>query len=456
MKTRKHLLPRFVLSLFASILILALTQSAQVQQGSANVATTSKPGLHVTTFDTLSGRVTVNLPDDIAAGDTISGTVMVEPNGRTQAEVQEDQSELNGMVIEWSIADGDKKSPNPVQVLGKLDISTFGVYPFHLEFPGGGSKEKPVNSQLKTKLTGKDGTQLFDDLFIWGSFEFSKPNLQLPVIGQQGRPVEIQGPFDGSFENTRLTLGGEEVALLAESPRKAIFRSPIDTTGPVEIVVREGKTETKGEYRNVKVKLSAPKTNLIKGESTTLKIEISGLEGIKEPVPLHLVKGGVVTMQGGDVQTISIKPAEVLGNGTFSTTRTITGEESGAWNATVTVVIFDVCLQDDNNGNLLIFSSGTGDYVFCQNSHLGSENPKTIGTPSSDFRGGVMVQAGDSLDITRTGALASADYDYAGGHMHWEVDNYTHTGSATVQTTKPKQTFTITDRDTRNNTCTCK
>ncbi len=34
-------------------------------------------GLYTTKFDTLEGTVTVNLPDDLAAGDTISGTVRV-------------------------------------------------------------------------------------------------------------------------------------------------------------------------------------------------------------------------------------------------------------------------------------------------------------------------------------------------------------------------------------------
>ena len=36
-------------------------------------------GLTTTTFDTLEGTVSVNLPDDVAAGDTISGTVTTEP-----------------------------------------------------------------------------------------------------------------------------------------------------------------------------------------------------------------------------------------------------------------------------------------------------------------------------------------------------------------------------------------
>lgn len=457
MRTRKHLLVQFVvLSLFVSVLILALAPAAYVQQDSGKVSTTNKPGLHVTTFDTLSGRVIVNLPDDMAAGDTISGTVMVEPKGRAEAEVQDDQAELSGTVIEWSVDDGETKTSRPAQVLGKLDISAFGVYPFSLEIPSGGDKLKPVNSKLKTKLTSKGGTPLFDDLSIWGTFQFSKPNLQLPVIGQQGRPVEIQGPFDGRLENTTLKMEDEEVLVLAESPRKLVFRSPTDVTGPVQLTLKEGSTEIKGTYRNIGVRLSAPKTNLLKGESTTVTVKLVGLQGIKDDVPLHLENAAptVVTMAGGDLQTVRATPATVQPDGSFTTTRSISGKQAGAYSVTATVVIFNVCLQDDNNGNQFLFSSFTGDYVFCQmDPKPGSSNPLLRTDGVMDFRGGVLVAAAD-LDL-QNGSIHPL-FDFTGGGIHILQNGSTQAGSVTIQAAFGKPPFTITDRDTRNNTCTCK
>ena len=57
-------------------------------------------GLSTTTFDTLEGTVTVNLPDDLAAGDTISGSVIAEPKGKTGDEQAKNQDELSGYVVE--------------------------------------------------------------------------------------------------------------------------------------------------------------------------------------------------------------------------------------------------------------------------------------------------------------------------------------------------------------------
>jgi hypothetical protein len=144
---------------------------------------------------------------------------------------------------------------------------------------------------------------------------------RLPTIGQQGRPLEIVGPFDGNISNTKLNWtavssvtkdfekSSENVSggfgliglPLAESPRKCIFESPRTVTGPIQIILKEDNVETKTEYRNVGVQLSAPNTSLTKGERTTLTIKVEGLQGIKQDVPLQLVKVGVVSMEGGDV-----------------------------------------------------------------------------------------------------------------------------------------------------------
>jgi hypothetical protein len=191
-------------------------------------------------------------------------------------------------------------------------------------------------------------------------------------------------------------------------------------------------------------------------------------------------------MQGGDVQTMSIKPTEVQSNGTFTTTRSVTGVQTGVWNATATVVVFDFCLQDDNNGSLLIFSSTTGDYIFCQGPGTGAgANPISLSTLNfmgTDFTGGVRVSAADvneggvspanpvnidpGASITRNGGITVADFNYKIGYVHVQIDDYSHTGNASgyvyQQVTIPgnaspkKINFTITDRDTRNNTCACK
>ena len=461
----------------------AITGQAQLTELSPQtqqiVQTKTAGGLQVTTFDISYGRVVVNLPNDIMAGDTISGTVVTEPKGNTPEEKTKNKAVLDGVVLDL----GGTKLP-----ANKPSFTWLPPAPL----PSG----EPVRYQLRiVEILGRQTP--YDAMTNGGAVitPYPKvtqprvitpdpkitPSFIIPHLGQTGRPIVITGPFDGNSSNTKIDsqppTGGDRNGLniLAESPRQVVVNTPPNITGPMQIRVNDNGAETTGNFRNIGVNLSAPKTSLRKGESTTLKIEVSGLQGITEPVPLHLVKGGVVTMQGGDVQSMTIKPAEVQSNGTFTTTRTITGVQTGVWNATATVVVFDTCLQDDNSGDLVVYSSVTGDFIFCQGRrNLAGANPTSLSTLNfggTDFTGGVRVAAGDVNDsggsgaglvsigpgasMYKNGAVTVADFNYKPGYIHVQIDPFNHTGNAIVQTTKPKQEFTITDRDTRNNTCTC-
>lgn len=59
-----------------------------------------QPGLQSAVFETPSGTIKVNLPDDMSASDTLSGTVVVEPKGSTPEEIAQNADELNGYVVE--------------------------------------------------------------------------------------------------------------------------------------------------------------------------------------------------------------------------------------------------------------------------------------------------------------------------------------------------------------------
>jgi hypothetical protein len=484
----------------------ANNQNARVETGG---------GLQTVTFDTPPGLIRLYLPDDMRAGDTISGTVVAEPKGQTPEERTRNLTELNGYVIELETPKKPDGTSNPkvkAEVTAPIPQLRVTLPPSGTLAPSLTNVSSANSSGLGITLTNTSGsftiggTTTVPIEIISLSLVSVEPLKvpQLPSIGQQGRPIEIIGPFQVTqpstlmygppratvedFEkNTENVSGGFGlIQPLAESPRKIVFKAPTNVIGPIELYLKEGNKVTKGTYRNVGVNLTAPKTSLLKGESTELRVEVTGLQGITEPVPLHLTKGGVVTMQGGDVQTMSIKPAEVQSNGTFTTMRTVTGVQTGVWNATATIVVFDFCLQDDNNGNSLTFSSTTGDYIFCQGrSTVAGANPISLSTLNflgTDFGGGVKVSASDVNDsggnangpvsigpgasVTKNGAITVADFNYRVGSIHVQIDGYSHTGSASgyvyqqiavPSNASPKKiNFTITDRDTRNNTCACK
>ena len=464
---------------------------------------TTANGLQTIKFASDNGDVIVYLPDDMRAGDTISGTVVAEPKGQTEEERKKNMSVLSGYVIDIAppkalemttrVRSNSSGTPAPEEILDfkvqtAINPITFKLPPTITPNPTLTTVSSSHSGWLGITLTNTSGslnvgpTQTVPIEMVSLSLQSVVPiTVQLTTIGQQGKPIEIirsggnsQSPtlnwtkarstvqdFEKNTENVSGGFGLIGGNSIASSPRKAVFVCPTNVTGPVEITLKEGEKETKGTFRNVGVNLSAPKTNLLKGESTTLTVNVSGLQGITQSVPLHLVKDGVVSMQGGDAQTMSIKPAEVQ-NGTFTTTRTITGVQAGVWSATATVVVFDVCLQDDRNGNQLQFSSTTGDYTFCagRSSRAGA-NPfslTTIGSGNDSAQGGGNL-SDPHLDtghyLYKQGSIVAANFNYEFLSFHMKLDSYTHTGTATIQTTNPKRKFTITDRDTRNNTCLC-
>ena len=443
----------------------AKTRKSYAEPDDAGVPASIKSanGLTVINFNTSAGRIVINLPDDMMAGDTISGTVFTEPKGKTPEEKAKNQDYLNGYVIELERTRVPANQPRFTWT-PPLPMPNAPVR-YQLKIvevlPGPNPSDQPIASVV-----------IFPPVPIHPSGAIithgdspTTPRFNIPSLGQTGRPVTITGPFDGDSSNTSLRLGGQDLLILAESRNQTVGQTPTNVVGATEIQVKEGKTETTNPFRNLKVELTAPKTSLLKGESTELHVEVNGLEGLTQPVPLQLTKGGVVNMEGGDVQTMSIKPSNVQ-NGTFTTTRTITGVQAGGWSATATVVVFDVCLQDDNNGNSLLFSRETGDYVVCI---LTGSTPMSLTTIDS----GTNNLRVNNLGVKKPGVndLPQPEYDLSTGRIYinsnpsffptqprvqLELNPFTHTGTAIIETPKPKQKFTITDRDTRNNTCACR
>ncbi len=273
-------------------------------------------GLNTTTFTTPQGRITVNLTDDLAAGDTLSGTVTAEPEGKTEAERAQNQGELSGYVIEM-----EKQQTRATSKTLKWTIP-----------------EVVAVGTTALILKDKKGKEVARaPIPVLPESEEAVGEFRIPEIGQQGRPVEVLGSFDGDFSTTNLSVGGEELEKLAESPRKVVARNNSNKTGPTQLAVQEQGRTAHGEFRSLGIRLSAPKLDLLKGEQTTLTITVLGLEGIEKSVPLVLENrsSSVISMGGGNLQRISISPSQVQGD-TYTTERPLTGIRRGAFTIVAT------------------------------------------------------------------------------------------------------------------------
>ena len=96
---------------------------------------------------------------------------------------------------------------------------------------------------------------------------------------------------------------------------------------------------------------------------------------------------------------------------------------------------FDICIQDDGSGNKLQFNSLTGDYEFTNCAGL------TLGGKGS---------------VTRTGSTITLQHNASDRRVLAKIDSAVNRANATIQILSQGRTFSIMDRDARNNTCACR
>lgn len=95
---------------------------------------------------------------------------------------------------------------------------------------------------------------------------------------------------------------------------------------------------------------------------------------------------------------------------------------------------FDICLQDESNGNLLRVNSTTGAYEF------------------TNCKG---VTIGGTGKVTRRGCLITLEVNGPDRRVLAKIETCMKIGTASVHLFSPGRTFTVLDRNTANNTCAC-
>lgn len=99
---------------FTSVFLFFCTTIGHAQE---KATTKTSNGLTTVTFETPNGPVTVNLPDNLHAGDIISGTVITEPKGKNEKQKAKNKNVLNGYVVEFA---DKKESPTKKKLKWKI------------------------------------------------------------------------------------------------------------------------------------------------------------------------------------------------------------------------------------------------------------------------------------------------------------------------------------------------
>ena len=260
----------------------------------------ASPDLHFVSYTLPQGKITLITPNDVLAGDTITGTVVAEPKGKNAAEKEKNEGILQGYVISAGEA---KAKPGQaltfaVPILGvKMILDCFDP------------KGKPVGSQ---------------PIPIQPRNPFIPQNYELPEFVQPGKPIVIEGDFNGDGLDTVLKVGGDMVPIIAESPRGAVALCPVDLTiGSQSFGLSEKGMKIEDKVRCVSIELYC-ETTLLRGQSTSVRVTVRGLEGYDEVAVLEIKNAtpNVVRMSHEGVP-IEMKMLELAPFGDSETARTL-------------------------------------------------------------------------------------------------------------------------------------
>jgi hypothetical protein len=328
------------MSMIFSVL-MALPLGAQVLKGSTPSPVTTAADL---VSDSFSGvvvdkqskavPVTAFRSADLAPGESFSGTIAADGV---------DQGELSGIVFEVV----EKSTTGHETVVTKTPVSS-GIYEgvVPVAAVAGGSvifsrlikDGKTVGDSTPTKVVEKPKTGTTGG---GGGGDSERKHVKFPEVMQAGRPATIHlHGGDGEMTGTKIAVNKKAVKELAEGPREAIFRAPMDETGPVTVsYTKDGVTES-GPSRIVAISMKAVSHELLTGVDEAVRTTVTGLAGIDKPLSLLMVNSTPnVELEGGNRQTITIAPSEIAEDGSYTYDRIIYAEHAGNFHLTDTLYV---------------------------------------------------------------------------------------------------------------------
>ncbi|MFN8289470.1 MAG: hypothetical protein U0U70_04390 [Chitinophagaceae bacterium] len=321
---RKNCLFHAVLSLF--LLVPASITWAQT--------TTSVKGLKIIDLNLPQGRIRLYLPEDTRPGDRISGSVQLEPAGTTEKQRQRSLDDL----LKRELKIGDPNDPN--QVAQSL-LKRYQSDPAAIQL-------EPVSLPFLTSVTvlnaGKTEFSLPLEMNKSAADQEPVPPVCLwPSHVLNASPFTIKGNFDGDLGNTRCTIGGQNAAVLAESPRQCFVMMPAAAKGLQDAQLndnRKGPCTTK--IAAVDMQVSAGKLNLKNGELTYVDVVITGLTGLQDKATLTVKNNstGVVTMSPSNIVMIELSP-DSIASGRFQQRFDIRSMKTGDFSVTVNLDLPD-------------------------------------------------------------------------------------------------------------------
>ena len=254
------------LVLLAAVLAAGLPSVARA--GAPTPTLTAASGLVHVAFELPGGQATAIFPDDIAVGETFSGTFEA-PAGFVL--VQGSQRAKAGRTFVWRVPVTGPEG----MLLVLRDRAGADVWQIALKPPNASARETAF---------------------------------RMPAMIQTGRPFPVHGPFDGRASTTRVNVGRRPAMVIAESVRRAILRAPADVVGVTSAAVRESGRKFTRDVRSLGLAVSPAEPEAGRVERA---ITIRGLSGVTRDVPIEMGQSAMY-----------VRHEEVSPEGVFLATRT--------------------------------------------------------------------------------------------------------------------------------------
>jgi carboxypeptidase family protein len=233
------------------------------------------------------------VPSDVRAGEEISGLVVPDPDSYKNIPglhvvpiPAAGTSELQGMVID--IGDGRKQPARGPLIMKVPELAaplTMNV--FLLNQPG-----KPI---AQGTLPVQSAAKIPPGAAAPGPLQCTMP----PIATPGGIQIiqEAHNRTSGNSPAMKVSVDDKPATIVAASPGKVFYKVPDLPPGPHQVIFTPGPGEAPVnlQMRVLNLQMSAAKTALVRGESTTMTVTITGLEGLpasawqSAPPPADLV-----------------------------------------------------------------------------------------------------------------------------------------------------------------------
>jgi hypothetical protein len=265
-------------------------------------------------------QLSLTLPADIRAGDTISGSVSQEGS---------EEKEETGAPAGASVEVGGVKYELRDRVFTFVVPASAASTPVVLK---DGSGREVARRELTINQDAGPG------------------GVAPPRIGQTGRIVAVPADCDGMAGNTRASFtpaasaaapapAPTNLPVVAESPRTAFVSIPPDApAGAGSLTVEDAGARRQLKFNVLSVKLSADKLQLTRGEKTRLHAQVGGVMGLVEDnqrvtLELKILTPSVVRFSSTPPDSVTTK---VTKDGVLSFG--LTGSSAGAFNIQATLL----------------------------------------------------------------------------------------------------------------------